>query len=82
MCWVSLLELPGMEKRLASNDNIVLLSLQHRKAGPGWEHLKVIGQRQGVSVGDLWAQNRPGRQEVQGLIHELSAAEDLARPQR
>jgi hypothetical protein len=60
-----LLALPGIAKRTRpGHSNVFLLSYAHRHAEGGWDHLKKVAERRGVTADDLWNEHRPSVEEL------------------
>jgi hypothetical protein len=55
------LELPGIERRLAGNEAMVIYLLRYRPKSPrpAWEHLKGIAAKHGSTASELFRESRP-----------------------
>ena len=72
-----LLQLPRIEHRLKKNqDNVLMLNHRYRTPTSGWDYLKAIEGKTGVSANDLWTQHRPTVDEVAELQEEYASGPD------
>jgi hypothetical protein len=60
-----LMELPGLEKRIAPNrSNVFLLRYQHRKSEDAWAYLRLVAENQHVPINDLWTEHKVSPAEM------------------
>ncbi len=58
------LQLPTLHQRLRRGSNVFLLRFEARDPKPAWAHLRVVADRQNVTVEELWASVRPTHAEA------------------